>query len=151
QRSLAAKCLSLAKVFPKDGAVITVVEASLLVILLHARQVCQALANGVDYIEDMLRKQLVAAIGKELTPVDFTSYMDFHSKKLVKPAYRPRPFSHAVRREDHDPEGIVSLEAERPGSMPDPISTTVAYREAVRPMSFALDASTRVSFLGDRF
>jgi hypothetical protein len=77
--------------------------------------------------------------------------MDFHYSKLVKPAYRPRPFSHAVRREDHDPEGVLSLEAERPGSMPDPVTTTVAHREAVRPMSFALDASTRVSFLGDRF
>lgn len=151
QRSLAAKCLALAKVFPRDGSVITVVEASLLVILLHAKQVCQALANGVAYVEQMLRKQLILAIGKELTPVDFASYMDFHHRKLVKPEYRPRPFSHAVRREDHYPEGVLGLEVERPGSVPDPVSTTVAHREAVRPMSFALDASTRVSFLGDRF
>jgi hypothetical protein len=36
------------------------------VTLLHARQVSQHWADGVDYIEDMLRKQLIAAIGKEV-------------------------------------------------------------------------------------
>ena len=39
--------------------------------------------------------------------------MEFHHKKLVKPAYRPRPFSYAVRRPDHDPEGVLAIEAER--------------------------------------
>lgn len=30
------------------------------------RQIAQHWADGVDYIEDMLRKQLIAAIGKEV-------------------------------------------------------------------------------------
>jgi hypothetical protein len=151
QRSLAEKCRDLTRVFPRNDSVITAVEASLLVILLHARQVCQAYANGVAHIEQMLRNQLIAAIGKELTPVHFAEYMDFHSRKLLRPEYRPRPFSHAVRRPEHYPEGVLSLEADRGGSMPDPISTSVAVSEAVRPMSFALDAATRVSFLGERY
>ncbi|MBA3540908.1 MAG: hypothetical protein H0T79_14950, partial [Deltaproteobacteria bacterium] len=151
QRSLTSKCLDLAKVFPRDATVITAVEAGLVVILLHASQVCRHFADGVDYIEGMLRDQLIAAIGKEVTPAEFTSYMDFHARKLVKPAYRPQPFSHAVRRPDHDPEGAVSLEVAAAGSMTDPISTLVAWSAATRPMTFALDASTRVSFLGDRF
>ncbi len=151
RRSLAERCAELARVFPRDASVITVVEATLLVTLLHANDVCQRYADGVNYIEDMLRKQLVAAIGDEVTPADFSAYMDFHSRKLFKPEFRPRPFSHAVRRPDHSPEGVVSIEADVGEELPAPISTAVSRSEARRPMSFALDASTRVSFLGDRF
>ena len=151
RRSLVEKCRALSTSFPRDASVITAAEAGLLVTLLHARQVCQQFANGVAYIEGMLRKQLIAAIGKELTPADFNGYMEFHHKKLVAPAYRPQPFSYAIRRPDHYPEGVLGVEAERGGAMADVISTTVARSEARRPMSFALDASTRVSFLGERF
>ena len=41
QRSLSSKCGELTKVFPRDSSVISAVEASLLVIVQHARQVCQ--------------------------------------------------------------------------------------------------------------
>lgn len=151
RRSLFEKCRALGAAFPKDGSVITAVEACLLVTLRHAQQVCRQFANGVDYIEDMLRKQLVAAIGKEVTPADFGSYMDFHHRKLVASPFRPQPFSYAVRRPEHDPEGVISIEQERGSALPDCISTTVARSEARRPMTFPLDASTRVSFLGDRY
>lgn len=151
RRSLAERCAELAQVFPRDASVISVVEATLLVTLLHANDVCQRYADGVNYIEDMLRKQLVAAIGEEVTPADFSAYMDFHSRKLFKPEFRPRPFSHAVRRPEHSPEGVVSIEADAGAELPTPISTAVSWSEARRPMSFALDASTRVSFLGDRY
>ncbi len=151
RRSLAEKCRALSAAFPSDGAILTAVEGGLLVTLLHAREVCQQFSFAVDHIEDMLRKQLIAAIGKEVTPDDFNAYMQFHHQKLVKPEYRPRPFSYAIRRPDHYPEGVLTVEAERGSAMPDPISTTVASSAARHPMSFALDASTRVSFLGERF
>jgi hypothetical protein len=151
RRSLVEKRRELDTTLPKDASVITSVEAGLVVTLLHARQVCQAFANSVAYIEDMLRKQLIAAIGKEVTPADFNGYMEFHHRKLVRPEYRPRPFSYAIRRPDHYPEGILSIEDARAGAMPDAISTIVARSEARRAMSFALDASTRVSFGGERF
>ncbi|MCC7537080.1 MAG: hypothetical protein IT379_12740 [Deltaproteobacteria bacterium] len=150
-RSLSEKCRSLAKVFPRNDTVITVVEAALLTTLRHAQRVCQQYADGVDSIEQMLRDQLVAAIGKELSPADFAGYMDFHHRKLVKPEFHPHPFSHAIRRPDHSPEGVLGIEATRGRSMPDPISTTVAASRAVRPMSFPLDAAVNVSFLGDRY
>ncbi len=150
RRSLDEKCRALSTVFPRDRSVITAVEAGLLVTLLHAKQICQHFANAVGYIEDMLRKQLIAAIGKEVTPDDFTQYMEFHSRKLLKPEYRPQPFSYAIRRPEHYPEGVLSVEAKRGSAMADPITTTVARSEAIRPMIFALDASTRVSFMGER-
>lgn len=155
RRSLGEKMRALATVFPKDTTVVTAIEAALLVTLLHVKQVVEHHAHSVDHVEQMLRNQLVAAIGKEVTPADFTAYMDFHHRKLVKEAYRPRPFSYAVRRPDHDPEGVVGIEAGSDGgarkSMAEPVSTTVAWTLAKRPMSFALDASTRVSFTGDRY
>lgn len=152
RRSLGEKVRALSTAFPKDGTVITAVEAALLVTLLHVKLVVEHHAHTVDHIEQMLRNQLVAAIGKELTPADFTAYMDFHHRKLVKEPYRPRPFSYAVRRPEHDPEGVVSIEAGASGKgMPEPVSTTVAWTLAKRPMTFALDASTRVSFTGDRY
>lgn len=150
QRSLTETCRALAVAFPRDASVITAVEAGLLVTLAHLRRVCGQHAAAVDYVEAMLRDQLIAAIGKELTPADFAGYMEFHHRKLVKPAYRPRPFSYAVRRPDHDPEGVLAIEAARGGDAA-AISTTVHHSAAPRPMRFGLDASTRVEFLGDRY
>lgn len=151
RRSLAEKRARLDAAFPHDGTVITAREAGLLVTLLHAQDVCRHFAGGVDFIEGMLRAQLIAAIGKEVTPAEFAEYMAFHHRKLFKPEYRPQPFSYAVRRPGHDPEGGITLEARAGRAMPDPIATLVTRREATTPMSFALDASTRVSFLGERY
>ena len=44
------------------------------------------------------RKQLIAAIGKEVGPVDFANYQRFHNRKLFRKEYQPRPFSYAIRR-----------------------------------------------------
>lgn len=57
---------------------------------------CQHFSDGVDYVESLLRKQLIAAIGKELSPVDFTYYMEFHNRNIFKEEYGPVPFSYAV-------------------------------------------------------
>ncbi len=46
-----------------------------------------------DYLEELLRKQIVAAIGKEVSPVDFAEYMDFHNRRLFRAGFQPRPFS----------------------------------------------------------
>lgn len=151
RRSLAEKGKSIDAAYPHDASLITAHEARLLVTTMHARDVCRHFAAGVDFIEGMLRAQLVAAIGKEVTPAEFAEYMAFHHRKLFKPEYRPQPFSYAVRRPDHDPEGNVSIEARVGRAVADPVPTIVTRREATRPMSFALDASTRVSFLGERY
>src|SRR5262249_50861714 len=151
RRSLTEKCRALSTAFPKDNSVITAVEAGLLVALIHLEHVGGHFSHAVDHIEGMLRKQLNAAGRQERKPAGVRAYMSFHHKKLVKEAYRPQPFSYAVRRPDHDPEGVVSIEDARETSMPEPVSTTVAWSAAKRPMSFALDASTRVSFTGDRY
>jgi hypothetical protein len=74
--------------------------------LLHARKIGQHYSDGVNYVEHMLRTQLISAIGKEVSPVDFSNYMVFHNRRLFKEKYQPLPFSYAVRQPDHFPEGI---------------------------------------------
>lgn len=74
----------------------------------------------------MLYKQLLAAIGKEVTPVDFANYMVFHNRKLFKPEYEPRPFSYAIRLPEHYPEGTIGIDVQHPdGSITEPIQTIV--------------------------
>ena len=151
QRTLQARGAQLAHIFPRDTTLITLVEALLLTSLLHVADVCQRYTDGVNHVEQMLRDQLIAAIGKQLTPADFSAYMDFHHQKLFQPQYRPQPFSYAVRRPDHDPEGVVSIEVNQGSPTSEPIRTSVARGAAPHPMSFALDAATRVRFDGDRY
>jgi hypothetical protein len=115
------------------------------------KSICVSVAEGVDHIEAMLRKQLIAAIGKEVTPVDFNNYMHFHNMKLFKAQYQPKLFAYAIRRPDHYPEGLVTIESQQAdGTLAQPIQTIVASSPARRPMYFSLDASTRVAFMGQR-
>jgi hypothetical protein len=171
-RSLDAKCSTLMQLFPNgeshstptvsglDGSqearspIISAVEAKLLVILLHLIDVGEHYADGIQHLENLLEQQLVAAVGKTLQASDFTAYMRFHNRQLFKEAFQPRPFSHAVRRTvQHSPEGSFRIEEQTlSGSMSEPIYTSCCSRSAreAAPMQFALNASTNVTFGGDR-
>ena len=111
----------------------------------------QAYSNGVDYIEDMLRSQLIAAIGKIVTPQDFGNYMRFHYQKLYLEEYLPQLFCYAVRRPDHSPEGTLSIEESSGGDVADPIQTVVCRRAARGLMYFPINAATKVGFGGERY
>merc|ERR1719197_982479 len=97
---------------------------------------------AVAYIEDMLRKQLIDAIGKEVTPGDFADFMQFHYRKLFADAYAPVPFCFAVRRSDkHGPEGTLSIEQDTLGgdsNIPAPIVSLVAHSAREHKMEFPL-------------
>lgn len=58
----------------------------------------------------------------KVTPIDFGNYMRFHNRKLFQGAYEPRPFCYAIRRPDHYPEGVLSIEADNNDGTPaDPL------------------------------
>eukprot|EP01062_Namystynia_karyoxenos_P072274 TRINITY_DN682_c0_g1_i7.p1 TRINITY_DN682_c0_g1~~TRINITY_DN682_c0_g1_i7.p1 ORF type:complete len:992 (+),score=416.86 TRINITY_DN682_c0_g1_i7:116-2977(+) len=155
RRTLATRREAIARVLPaaESGELITVVGAGLSIALQHAALLAQHHAWAVQSIEDMLCKQLIAAIGKELGPADFAEYMDFHNRRLFRPEYRPRGFCYAVRRPDHYPEGTVSLESAESAGSGDatPLRTFVVHRRASEPMKFPLSAASELSFYGDRF
>jgi hypothetical protein len=67
RRSLAACFAKLDQSFPSPTALASAAAARMVVGCLHSMDLAQALADGYDHLEDMLRKQLVAAIGKVLT------------------------------------------------------------------------------------
>jgi hypothetical protein len=155
-RSLQAKLDSLITLFPPSTckAIITLAEAKLLVVLVHMQDIVQNFVLGIGYIENMLRDQLVAAVGKTLQPSDFAAYMRYHNRKLFKEEFQLRPFSHAVRRTaQHSPEGSIRIESKESISvLSEPIYTACCSRSEgnAAPMQFALNASTNVTFGGDR-
>ena len=150
KRSLSEKFVDLAKVFPDGIKLVTIAEAHIVLIALHLSGITWALIDGINYIEDLIRKQLVAAIGREVSPVDFQNYMLFHNARIFKEEYRPKAFCYPVRRPEHYPEGIVSIEAHlADGTMPDPIQTIVSRHEPETPMHFAISASAKVAFKGE--
>ncbi len=152
RRSLAVKMETLSKVFKDDAAMVSKQEALCISTLLHLRQIGQQFSDSVDYIEDMLRSQLIAAIGKIITATDFGNYMRYHNRKLFKKEFEPKPFSYAIRRPDHSPEGEISIESVvSADQLPEPILTTVSASAALRPMRIALNAATKISFWGERF
>jgi hypothetical protein len=155
RRSLDSKFGQLRTAFPLDTAsatLITAGEACLLTTVCHMQEVCQHYKDGVDYVEDLLRNQLISAIGKVVKPIDFANYMRFHNRKIFLPQYQPRVFCYAVRRSlDHAPEGVVSIE-DHPsdGSIAEPISTLVHSSMSSSLMSFTVNAASTISFGGER-
>ena len=154
-RTLKQKQKDLVEAFPEEG-IATRAEAFAVVSLLHVARVCSSWADAVGYVEGMLRKQLAAAIGKEVSPADFAAYMRFHYRKLFHESFLPKPLCFSVRRSDmHSPEGTVSIEEAVVGPGGDsninsPIVTMVASNAEPAPMTFPLNASTRVTFAGER-
>jgi hypothetical protein len=177
-RSLKAKLDSLSLLFPpsdsttvsaafdnyngdiaSNSPIVSVAEAKLLVVLHHLQRVAKLFRASIFDIEDMLRNQIVAAVGKTLTPSDFTAYMAYHNRKLFKEEFQPRPFSHAVRRTaQHSPEGSIRIEEQAPSrySSPatasEPIYTSCCSKSGCDAplMRLALNASTNVTFGGER-
>lgn len=64
RQSIAAKSDALAKVFPTNVKLITVQEAKLALLLHHRMDIALHTFDGVNFVESMLRKQIIAAIGK---------------------------------------------------------------------------------------
>merc|ERR1712166_330661 len=98
RKSLDRKCEEVASVFAVDGSVVTSADAIVGVVLRHMTDVIDTYNQAIQYVEDMLRDQLIAAIGKEVTPDQFAEYMSYHNNKLFKPEFAPKPMSYAIRR-----------------------------------------------------
>jgi hypothetical protein len=153
-RSLKERVEALTGTFPSadTGKVISAAEVQIMVCLRHIQDLSQYLSDGVDCIEDMLRKQLISAIGRELTSADFSAYAKYHNRKLFRGEFEPRPFCYSVRRSvQHSPEGHISIEEQQvDGSMSEPVYTMVSQSAASTPMEFSLNAATTVRFGGER-
>ena len=151
RKAIERKISELEAVF-SDAGMLTRFEASIAVICMHmeavshkfstyicdsAVQVKRQYMQSVHYIEHMLREQLIAAIGKQVTPDDFAEYMRFHNNKLFNENFKPKPCCYSIRRtEMHSPQGIVSIERkpDHGDTIAEPISTIVHRSEASAEM-----------------
>lgn len=130
---------------------VSAVEATVALACGHAIAIAKRFAEGVNYIEDMLCKQIIAAIGCEVTADDFAEYMKFHNSRLFLAEYRPKPFCYAIRRPHHVPEGVISIEHQNGGGE-EPIHTHVrSLNGDTLLMRFALNAASEVVFKGARY
>jgi hypothetical protein len=153
-RSLNERVAAVKATLPSgdSGKVISAAEAQVMVCLQHTADVCERLQDGVDYVEDMLRNQLLSAVGRDLTAADFSSYARHHNRKLFRAGFEPQPFCYSVRRSaQHSPEGHISIEEQQAdGSMSEPVFTMVSRAAASAEMRFAINAATTVRFGGER-
>ena len=150
--SLRAKFAELHSVMAPGGSegagVFTTVEGRLIAAIKASFHLWRSHRGALDSVEQLLRQQLINAIGSIVTAQDFAKYMEYHRRQLLKPAYCPQAFSYAVRRPGHYPEGVLSIENV---SDAQPVQTTVLHKVEGHPVSFPLSAAVRVEMHGDHF
>eukprot|EP00656_Telonema_subtile_P010681 TRINITY_DN15184_c0_g2_i5.p1 TRINITY_DN15184_c0_g2~~TRINITY_DN15184_c0_g2_i5.p1 ORF type:complete len:752 (-),score=190.90 TRINITY_DN15184_c0_g2_i5:44-2299(-) len=154
RKALARRAEQATQVYVDTNAVATSVEITVWITVMHMQEVCASYEQCIGYIESLIRDQLVAAIGKVLTPDDFAEYIHFHNSKLFAAPYAPRPFAYAVRRSpQHSPQGMVAIEhkPEHTDAILRPIYSLVKHSPAQCPMKVQLSASVQIAFTGDRF
>ena len=126
-------------------------EAMILLLSTHWLDIIEHYQNCINYIEDMLRRQLIQAIGKEVNADDFNTFMRFHQQKLFGPDYAPKPFVHSIRRPNHYPDGILSIESTLGSNQS--INTMVRHVSGTEssPISIPINAATSIEMVGDRY
>lgn len=152
-RSLQASIADTCKSFPPSQLMrlITNHEATAYLLCQHISTLVQQTVEGLDYVENMLKKQIVQAIGKEVGGKEFEEYIRHHHQKLFAEAYASVPFTYAIRRPDHYPDGMISIEAV--DSQVDPVYTWVRQMpDTGRPSMFVpINAATSVELRGGCF
>mmetsp|Transcript_22172 Transcript_22172/g.52130 ORF Transcript_22172/g.52130 Transcript_22172/m.52130 type:complete len:986 (+) Transcript_22172:312-3269(+) len=141
---------NISKEFPPRSSTLvrTVAETTLCYYLTYIQAVNGMYDQCVLYVEDMLKKQLVAAIGKEVTPDDIEQFVRFHNQKLLKKI--PKSFCYAIRRPGYFPEGTLSIESTNEGKL-EPIETHVREVSLTSNMKMALSAACTVELSGKAY
>ena len=145
---------------PRD--IISARGAKTLLSLHHLSDIATAFHSSVMYVERVMRDQLVAAIGKEVTSKDVDEYTHYITQKMLLPEAAPTPLAYSVRRSsDHSPEGMYTLEHKFPHSSSRTTPLYALTRQVASSsdittpphshMSFPLDASTHIRFSGDQY
>ena len=145
---------SMTKMFPssdKGDKIITATEAFLALLWHHTQFLTIAYGTGMDYIEEMLRKQLIAAIGKTVGKKEFDEFIQFHGKKLFKTSIFPVRFVMPFVVPIIIPDGVVSIESNDATDKIEPIETTVNYLEDGPSMFVPINAATSIEFTGHRY
>lgn len=166
-RSLSNVLKELMSKYPEpsdDDQFITSYEAKLVLLWLHLCELSQQWRRGIEYVEEMLRNQLVDAIGKVVHAKDFNAFLRFHNQRVFPKMYSPKPFCYAIRQPNQYPDGVLSIVSEekswssRPTELEqshaDPIETFsrhMAGDSLSSSISIPLNAATTIEFVGDQY
>ena len=103
ERALEAALDGVVDTWPSDSSesILSSSEATFFLLISQLISLVSQYTDTLDYIESMMEKQLISAIGKRLTPKDLATFVTYHEARLLTPM--PRPFSHAIRRPEHYP------------------------------------------------
>ena len=136
--------LALVSAWPAAGLV-SAASGRLAVAAAYIARLARAGTEAVGYVEDLLRRQLVAALGQEVTSADFDAYMRHHTRRLFDAAHGPLPLCVPVRAAPgRHPEGAVSVESG--GEVVEPAASLLV--DACACTRFALNTSAEVSVRG---
>jgi len=149
RKTLWEKHGELAHAIPNSEGLLTPAEAAIVATFKHCSDVCKQYGESIEYIEELLRKKLIQAIGKQVTPTDFWDFMDFHNQRLLDNRYCPAQFHYAIRRSmEHSPEGTISLEQVIGGRKPAAVQTHVAHGAGDDLFKFRLNPGASVMVSG---
>ena len=154
RQSLEKKMDEMKEQMPKrEGTdIISDLEGIIVLLLEHIQTIALRLSDCLDYVEYMLKTQLIKGIGKILTPADIEQFTRHHYSKLLKSEYEPKDFSRPVQQQGHCPVGVISIEKQNSASN-EPIMTIARKLtdDESRPVYVPINASTNVEIGGDRY
>ncbi|EJK49598.1 hypothetical protein THAOC_31512 [Thalassiosira oceanica] len=130
-----------------EGIIATTTEIELAVVLRNLQGLSIQYEETMNYVESMMERQLIAAIGKRLTQDDLQTYVRYHDARLLSPA--PKPFSLAIRRPEHYPTGLVSIETM--GGENDCIHSHSRQVNVGSTITVALNSATQVQLSGNQY
>jgi hypothetical protein len=96
--------------------------------------------DGLEYLELVLKRQLILAVGNEVTPEDLDNYLLFSSRNMMREQYKPSPFAYAIRHPGASRVGTLTLQKNS-----HPIFTYAKKCGENVSLSFPLNPGTTVS------
>jgi hypothetical protein len=150
-RTIQEATVALQKTFPNKQLVklVSVAEATIVLFCRHIEELSSQYQQSMGYIEHMLKKQLVTAIGKRVEAKDLDQFVKYHNAKLLDPP--PQPFCQAIRRPAHYPDGLLSIEGDNGDGKMEPIDTLVRQVESSEPLQVPLNAATTLELTGNKY
>ena len=147
-RSMNDKIQEIMSIFPStdQSEIFSVAEAIIVLLCMHSEQLTYHHQQAMGYIEKMLEKQLVNAIGEHVSTSELDKFMRFHNAKFLN--IPPQSFCHAIGRPNHYPFGILSIESKAEDNKKEPIQTLVREINSPVTVKVPLTAATTLDLTG---
>ena len=141
-----------------SGQIMSPVEAVIFLLAKHSSSLVLSYFSGINHIEDMLCTQLYNAIGKHVTNDDLDEFVRSYNQKLFADTFAPESFCYAVRRPEHYPDGLISIEEQKTngedkGAERNAMTFTrkLDADNDANTMYIPINSATSVKFTGDLF